>query len=188
MADTKTSDEVAATVLTGAELVRVVQSATSKKTTAALVGHQFRGCRLERTTSLTLQNYTAGTTDIVFQVATLDTDSFWSAGTPGRATIPASKGFKVANVAAAVRIDSLTVDTFATMYLQHYNSSNVQQRVVGLTSEAGDTVRWMNATMLAVPVADGDYFVVRPDEESDTSVTVNSSGTGLAVEIIGMEP
>jgi hypothetical protein len=39
MADTKTSDETAATALTGAELLRVVQSASSKKTTAALVAH-----------------------------------------------------------------------------------------------------------------------------------------------------
>lgn len=37
MADTKTSDESAAATLTGAELVRVVQSAADKKTTAKAI-------------------------------------------------------------------------------------------------------------------------------------------------------
>jgi hypothetical protein len=165
-----------------------VQSASSKKTTAALMGHQFRGCRLERTTSLTTQNYTAGTTDLVFQVATLDTDAFWSAGTPGRATIPASEGFKVANVSASFRTDSTTTDTYGQISLQHYNSSNVLQRFVGMSSEVGGTTRYLVAHMLCVPLADGDYFVVRPVEESDTSVTINSACASLCVEIIGMEP
>jgi hypothetical protein len=140
MADTKTSDEVAATALTGAELVRVVQSSTSKRTTAALVGHQFRGCRVEKTTTLSAQNITAGVA-VSFQSAVLDTDTFWSAGSPTRATITASKGFKVANASAAIRIDNNNVDTYVVVTLRHNNSAGVTQRVAGQRSERGHALR-----------------------------------------------
>jgi hypothetical protein len=153
---------------------------------------EFRGCRVERTSSLTGQNYTGGATDLVFQAATLDTDSFWSAGTPARVTIPSSKGFTVADVSASVRLDSNTPDTWGQIVLQHYNSSNVFQRQAGSKTETGSggatVTYYFNVALLACPVADGDYFVIRPQVESDTDVTINSGGTGITVNIIGMNP
>jgi hypothetical protein len=192
MADTKTSDEASATVLTGAELVRVTQSSTSKKTTAGLLGHQFRGCRLERTTNLTGQNFTTAT-DITFQQATLDTDGFWSAGTPTRATIPAAKGFKVANISVTVRVDNSTSGTYNNLLLVHRNSGGTGLRTSGVTIEAADgggvtATRYLNATMLCCPVTAGDYFTVQITQETDTSVDLAASGTSLSIEITGMEP
>jgi hypothetical protein len=186
MADTKTSDEIAATVLTGAELVRVVQSSTSKRTTAGLLGHQFRGCRIEKTTTLTAQNVTAGAA-ISFQAAVLDSDTFWSAGSPTRATITAAKGFKVANVTASVRLDNQTADTWTLVNVRHSNSSAVVQRTAGTKSEVGTTTVNITATMANVPLTDGDFFDVFIQTESDTSVDIHST-CSLCVEIIGMEP
>lgn len=149
---------------------------------------EHRGFRLERTSSLTTQNYTAGTTDLVFQVATLDSDGFWSAGTPGRATVPSGKGITVMDVAASARIDSITADTWAGLTIQQYNSSDVFQRSAASRSEVGVTTAHLNAVMLSCPVAAGDYFVVRLQSESDTDVTVNSSGTNLSGKVVGMNP
>lgn len=187
MADTKTSDEVSATVLTGAELVRVVQSSTSKKTTAALLGHQHRGCRIERTSSHTAQNFTTSTA-ITFQTATLDTDSFWSAGAPTRATIPASEGFKVANVTATCRIDNLTADMWSEVVLVHRNSAGAAYRTSGESLEIGKTTRYHSVVMTEVPLVDGDYFDVFLQVETDTSIDVNVASTALCITIIGMEP
>jgi hypothetical protein len=190
MADTKTSDETAATTPTGAELVRIVQSATSKKTTAAVLGHQFRGCRLERTTNHTAQDFDPGAV-ITFQQATLDTDGFWSAGTPTRATIPASKGFKVANVSATVRIDQSTTNTYNNLVLVHRNSAGTAQRTAAMSTEIDGTnaeTRYLNATMLCCPLADGDYFDASLFQETVASVDLNLTGVSLSVQIIGMEP
>jgi hypothetical protein len=189
MADTKTSDEASATVLTGVELVRLTQSATSKKTTVALLGHQFRGCRLERTTNLTTADFDPAA-DLIFQQGTLDTDGFYSAGTPTRATIPASKGFKVVNVSATVRIDLTTADTNNNFVIVHRNSAGTALRTGALTSEGGtgSETRYLCAVLMCCPVADGDYFVINLFQETDASVTINSTGTSLCVEVIGMEP
>jgi hypothetical protein len=149
---------------------------------------EHRGFRLERTTNLTTQNYTAGTTDLVFQVATLDSDTFWSAGTPARATVPAAKGITVMDVAASARVESITADTWLGLTIQQYKSSDVFQRSSTTRSEVGVTVAHVNAVMLSCPVAAGDYFVVRLQSESDTDVTVAASGTNLSGKVVGMNP
>lgn len=187
MADTKTSDETSATALTGAELVRLVQSSTSKKTTAALLGHQNRGCRIERTTNHTAQNFTTETA-ITWQAASPDTDTFFSAGAPTRATIGSSLGFKVANVSANVRINSITADLWALLTLYHRNSGGTAYRSCSQRVEAGSTTANLSATMLEVPLVDGDYFEAALQVETDTSVDIVASGSSLCVQIIGMEP
>jgi hypothetical protein len=132
---------------------------------------EHRGFRLERTTNLTTQNYT-----------------FWSAGTPARATVPAAKGITVMDVAASARVESITADTWLGLTIQQYNSSDVFQRSSTTRSEVGVTVAHVNAVMLSCPVAAGDYFVVRLQSESDTDVTVAASGTNLSGKVVGMNP
>lgn len=191
MADTKTSDETAATTPTGAELVRIVQGGSSKKTTLAVAGHQFRGARARMSSDDTTQNVT-GTAAVSFDLADFDTDSFWSAGSPTRLTIPASKGIKYVELTGQVYTSSSTADTWLSVVIRHYNSGSVLQRSVGARwIEAGNTNRVLFTTSGPLSVADGDYFDLAVQEESDTSVTIEGDQTietFLALHVIGMEP
>jgi hypothetical protein len=190
MADTKTSDEAAATALTGAELVRVVQSATSKKTTAALLGHHFRGARVRMTADDTAQNAT-GTLTITFDQAQFDTDSFWSAGSPTRLTIPA--GVTYVELTGQVYITLSNPDTAASAYITHFNSSSVAQRAVGFRfiehGGAGNSA--LVPTTGPIAVTAGDYFTLVILEESDNSITIEGDNvfeTFLSLKVLGMAP
>ncbi len=191
MADTKTSAEIAATALDGTELTRIVQGGSSKKTTLAVAGHQFRGARARMTSDDTAQDMTTQA-DISFDVADFDTDSFWSAGSPTRLTIPAGKGIKYVELTGQVQLLLSTADTWARCQIRHLNSGGVVQHIYGQRSvERGDSGSSICVSSGPVAVAAGDYFVLSYQEESDISVTIVGSTaieTFLALHVIGMEP
>lgn len=190
MADTKTSDEAAATTPTGAELVRIVQSATSKKTTVAVLSHHFRGARARMNADDTAQNVTASDVAITFDVADFDTDSFWSAGSPTRLTIPS--GVSYVMLSGQALVSSSTGDTFYSVSIQHRNSANTLLRYYGQRfMEGGNTSRMCNVSSGAIAVSSGDYFTLNVREESDNSVTIegdDSAQTFLALTVLGMTP
>ena len=191
MADTKTSDETAATTPTGAELVRIVQGGSSKKTTLAVAGHQFRGARVKMNTDDTAVNAVAGYT-IPFDAAVFDTDSFWSAGSPTRLTIPAGKGITHVVATAQVTWSASTADTFNTVAIRHYNSSDTQLHHIGQRqTETGSNAAALAVSTGPLAVSDGDYFTLLFVQETDTSVTVEGDQvieTFLALQVVGMEP
>ena len=189
MADKEIATLTAATTPTGAELGKIVQGGNSRKTTLAVLGHQFRGARARKTSDQTTVNTTAGTT-ISFDAAQFDTDSFWSAGAPTRLTIPASAGFKYVEVFASIRINLANADTFRSLTLQHLNSGAVAQGNWGSSAEIGTTTHYLTVSSGPVVVADGDYFHMIHTEESDTSVTIVGSlnQTSLSLTVVGMEP
>jgi len=189
MADTKTSDETAATALTGAELLRLVQSAASVKTTAALMAHQFRGARARMTSDDTAQNVTTVGT-ISFDAAQFDTDSFWAGGAPTRLTVPANVAY--VELWAQVFISSSTASTYASAYIVHFNSADVQQRAVGFRHfDSGATSHCVTVATGPLAVSSGDYFTLVILEESDNSVTIEGNDTFetfMTIRVLGMTP
>lgn len=192
MADTKVTDEAAATALDGTEFVRIVQGGSSKKTTLEVAGHQFRGAKAKMTADDTAQNYTTAAAIPAFDAAPLDTDGFWSAGTPGRLTIPAGLGITVVALTGQVHASSTTASTWAVVSIQHLNSSNVVQATYSqLALDKGSTSVVLNVSTGPVVVADGDYFTLRYQEESDNSVTIEGDSTTetfLSLEVKNMDP
>lgn len=192
MADTKVSAETAATALTGAELLRTVQGGSSKKTTAALLGHQFRGARVRMTADDTTVNATGAGYVVPFDAALFDTDSFWSAGSPTRLTIPTGLGIDYVELTGQVLVTASGADTWFGVSIEHYNSSAVLQDIFGFRNlEGGSTGRCAMASSGPVAVADGDYFTLTIREESDTSITVEGDTTPrtfLAITVVGMTP
>lgn len=191
MADVKTSAETDATVLTGAEQVRITQGGNSRKTIAALMGHQFRGVRARMSTDDTAQNVTADTA-VGFDLADFDTDTFWSAGSPTRITIPASLGIDYVELTAQAYVTSGTADTVFSVQIWHYNSANTLLKIFGIRHvEGGNTARMGQATTGPVLVSDSDYFVMNIQQETDTSVTIEGDDlrqTYMALTVIGMVP
>ena len=191
MADTKTSAEAAATALTGAELFRLVQGGADKQTTAARVGHQFRGARVRMTLDDTAQNIT-GDTPVSFDQADFDTDTFWSLGAPTRLTIPAGLGIDYVELIGQVYITSAAADTVFAVGVWHYNSSDTLQKIMGCRFvEGGNAARMGQATTGPVAVADGDYFVLNALTETDTSVTIEGNDNGqtyMTIKVVGMTP
>lgn len=192
MADTKTSDEAAATTPTGAELVRITQGGSSKRTTAAVLGHQFRGAKAQMTSDDTAVNLTT-TAAISFDVARFDTDSFWSAGSPARLTIQAGKGIKYVSLTGQVSLADVTSGAFAAGFIVHRNSAGTAlDQWANDQMDFGGNAPRLNVSSGPVAVSDGDYFELLARVESDTSATLKGAGTslvcGLTLHVIGMEP
>lgn len=191
MADTKTSDETAATTPDGTELVRIVQGGSSKKTTLAVAGHQFRGAKVRVTSDDTAQDGT-GTPDVSFDAALFDTDGFWSAGAPTRLTIPAGKGITHVALTGQINVSSSTADTTLSVgILQRNSGGTVQSYARQMFIEMGGSTRALNVHTGPLPVSDGDYFTLNWTQETDNSVTIegdSSIWTFLALHVIGMEP
>lgn len=191
MADTKTSAETVASALTGAELVRIVQSSSSKQTTAAVLGHQLRGARARLNADKTAQNITTETA-VAFDTTDFDTDSFWSAGSPTKLTMPTGKGITHVALTGQVYVTSSTGDTSFLGSINQYNSSNTLLRTFGQRFiETGLTLKSLNMSTGPITVSDGDYFVLTVREETDNSVTIEGNETiqtFLGLLVVGMQP
>lgn len=152
---------------------------------------EFRGAKARMTSDDTTQNVTSEPS-ASFDVADFDTDGFWSAGTPNRLTIPSSKGITYVEAYGQAYLSSSTADTWAGLSIVHLNSSNTVLRSFGARFiEGGTTNRIMAVATGPVAVSDGDYFQLRPREESDTSITIEGDQTGetfLSIKVVGMNP
>lgn len=191
MADTKTSDETAATTPTGAELVRIVQGGSSKKTTLAVAGHQFRGAKVRLSSDDLTQNYTTETA-MPFDIADFDTDGFWSAGSPTRLTIPAGKGITHVELTGQVQMTLGSASEWMTVGIKHSNSAGTILHQRGPRfMQRGNTGGTLGAVSGPLPVSDGDYFELTLRNQTDTSITIEGDQTNetfLALHVIGMEP
>lgn len=149
----------------------------------------FRGARARMTADDTAQNVT-GEPAISFDEAQFDTDSFWSAGSPTRLTIPAGLGIEYVELFGQVYLSSSTADTWAGVSITHLNSSDVVQRAIGNRFvEGGQTQRILNVATGPIAVNDGDYFLLKAREESDNSVTIEGNDTNetfMSIRVVGM--
>jgi hypothetical protein len=162
-----------------------VSVAGSEATINVPGGSTFAGARVRRTTDQTTADYSTETA-IPWEEAVVDTDSFWSAGTPSRLTVPVAYNGRYANVQGQVRIDATTADTYKVVRLSHKDSGGTTKFIAAQSVEVGLTTAYVNVSLIGVPVATGDYFDMAIDEESDTSVTIKSaSQSGFAIQIIG---
>jgi hypothetical protein len=194
MANTKTSDETAASTLDGTELVRIVQTGNSRKVTATklgVLGKSFRGVVARLTSDDTTVNATAQTT-LSFDSAPIDTDSFWSAGAPTKLTIPSGLGIAYVSLVGQINVSASTADTWCGLLLEQYNSSDVAQRAfANLNVEFGAATNRIQVVTGPVAVTAGDYFLLKFQTESDTSITIEGDSTiwsSLALHVIGMVP
>lgn len=132
-----------------------------------------RGAYVRMNADDAAQNYTTEAA-ISFDVADNDTDSFWSAGTPNRLTIPA--GVSLVSVSGQIFVSSSTADNWMVAGIIQYNSSSaILRRWDQFGIEQGSTAHAMNINVARVPVSAGDYFELRLRLESDTSVTVEGN-------------
>lgn len=132
---------------------------------------KIRGVRAKLTADKTTQNITTETA-IAFDGVDFDSDSSWSAGAPTKILIPAGVNFFEA--VGQVFVTSSTGDTFFTVSINQYNSSDVAQRVFGSgLMEMGGTSKRVQATTGITPIsAAGDYLTLSARDESDTSITI----------------
>lgn len=191
MADTTTTNETAATTPTGAELVRIVQSGNSRKTTAEVLGHQFRGARVRMTSDDSAVNATSGYT-IPFDSAVFDTDTFWSAGTPSRLTIPTGIGITHVEVMGQIHATNGTVSTWSGVIISHRNSGGtLQAQFMNWGFDYG-AAHVSSAMTGVITVDDGDYFELVYQEESDASILIEGDHTTrhtfMTLKVVGMEP
>lgn len=151
---------------------------------------EFRGCRVRMTADDTTQNVTSETA-VSFDSATFDTDSFWSAGTPNRITIP-NATITYVDLDGQVSVSSSTPDTTFTASIFHKNSGGTTQAVYGSRFiECGGSSKQLCVSTGPIAVSNGDYFELTVREETDNSVTIVGNATGhtcLALNVLGMNP
>jgi hypothetical protein len=160
-------------------------AAELKAALAALL--QFRGAKVKLTADDTAQNVSGGDTAISFDAAVFDTDSFWSAGTPTRLTIPA--GVAYVELVGQVSVTLSTADTGFFVNIFHRNSGGTLLRNLGPRQvEMGNSSRQLQACTGPIAVSAGDYFELTVREETDNSITIEGDGTGetyLAITVLG---
>jgi hypothetical protein len=190
MADTTTTAETAATTPTGTELARIVQGGNNRKTTLAVIGHQFRGARARKTSDDVSADYSTETA-LDMDVADFDTDSFWSAGTPSRLTIPAGAGIIYVELTGQVISSASAIGAASWTSITQYSSADAVKRTIGQRVITKDGLT-MTLAVSTGPLAvdDGDYFQLRYRDE-DTSVVIEGDQTVetfIALTVLGMEP
>jgi hypothetical protein len=190
MADTTTTAETAATTPTGTELARIVQGGNNRKTTLAVIGHQFRGARARKTSDDVSADYSTETA-LDMDVADFDTDSFWSAGTPSRLTIPAGAGIIYVELTGQVISSASAAGAASWTSITQYSSADAVKRTIGQRVITKDGLT-MTLAVSTGPLAvdDGDYFQLRYRDE-DTSVVIEGDQTVetfIALTVLGMEP
>jgi len=180
MADTKASAESAAAALDGTEIVRIVQSGSSVRTTVQDIVDlgAFSGALVVKAADQTAANYTSGAM-IAWDTETYDVGG-WHEGVtnPSRITIPS--GVTRVKLTANVVIQSLSGGTYA--YLAIYkNGADFPGTGSQLTEATAGTYYLNCSTADGIAVSAGDYFETRLFVETDTSVTVNAAFSSFSV-------
>lgn len=192
MADKKISELTAATTIASGDLVLIENAGgNSRKVTGSNAGKSLvmlglRWARVRMTADDTAQNVTSET-QITFDEAQVDTDSFWPGGSPTRVTVPS--GVAVVELVGQVFLSSNTGDTGMVIRITHRNSADAIQRIMGsgLVEQSG-TEHHMQVTTGPVPVSAGDYFTLGVRTESDNSVTIEGNEqreTYMTIKVVG---
>lgn len=146
----------------------------SGSTTTSGLSDSKRGARVHRNNDASAQ--TSG--PINWYLADYDTDSFWSAGSPTRLTVPA--GITKVKLTALVS-HSGTGSQNARIY--HLNSSDAPLTTVGLPRTQGQAVG--NLVSGVISVTPGDYFEL----DSSTSAVLNTpESTWFEIEVVEQTP
>ena len=180
MANTKASDESAAAALDGTEIVRIVQTGSSVRTTVQDIVDlgAFSGCLVKKASDQTTADYTSA------PMVTWDTEVYdvggWHEGVtnPSRMTVPA--GVTRVKVAGNVMIGSHSGGTIA--YASIYKNGAVFSGGPEQRSELTFGTYAINVSSAVVTVTAGDYFELKVFVETDTSVTITAAQSWFSIE------
>jgi hypothetical protein len=141
----------------------------------------FRGALVTMVADITTADYTTETA-IPMDAEDYDTDDIHDTSTENtRMTVPA--GVTRVRVSAAAVVSALTGDKWAQLAL-FKNGSAVFNGAPNQQSESAATNSRLNITSAVLTVEAADYFDVRLQVVTDTSITIQKNRTWLAMEII----
>jgi hypothetical protein len=186
MAHKEISELTAASGLDGTELVHIVQSSNSRRTTTWDIGHIFRGAMVTRSGgTLTGLDMTSGY-QIPFNSELYDTNSFHDNSTnPERLTIPSgvTRVRLSANVWVSDKGSIFGSDEWLFMTLLKNGSSSFD----GAVQQSNDLNQYNVKMSLVSPVLEvsaGDYFTLNMQTEADTDETIYASTLSFGIEVI----
>jgi hypothetical protein len=175
MADKEKSALTAAAALDGTEIVDIIQTGNSRKTTAAAIAHSgFVGCRIKKSVDQTAANYTT-VTEMTFDEDVFDVGSWHDTGSnTHQVIIPADVA--AVEIVFAVKLGLVTADNWASIHILKGGTS-----VCNLVFEAGGTTPGGVIHSGVLPVTPGDILTFTLLMESDTSITVTAAQTFVSV-------
>lgn len=145
-------------------------------------GRPFKGAMAYRTADLTVSAFTVD--PVPWQATSYDTNAFWSAGSPGRLTIPA--GIKKVRLHGSCK----TNNTFAAdQFIYAAFKKNGSFDWLGVSTamfEGGSTGVGITIVSPVVPVVAGDYFEMYINSE-DSSYTMNALRSQFSIEVVEEE-
>jgi hypothetical protein len=143
---------------------------------------KFRGARVKKNADQTAANYTVAAA-ITWDAEVFDTDGFHDTGSnTERLTIPANLGINYVRITAGIEVSLDTADTYKLLTIRINDTSTVART----STEIGTgTAVGMMVDSGPVAVVAGDYFDIRFFTESDTSITVLSVSSFMALEVLG---
>lgn len=156
-------------------------SAAQKAAVRSGIGVNLRGALLRLNAPLTAQNFTAGGT-IPWEAAEYDTEGAWSLGVnPNRLTVPASTDITYAKVSTSISLTNHTSDLWTILTIRKGGTHDWTYGGA-TTMEVGLTGPRMYCATPWVPVTAGEYFDLRIDAETDTSIDVGNNRSWFAIE------
>lgn len=179
MTDKQTSELSAASALTGAELVHVVQGGHSRETTTGDIAHSgFSGALVKKSVDQTGANYTSST-PIAWDAEEYDVGSWHdNASENTRLTVPA--GVHHVRVSGRVSLANVTADMWCVLSMLKNGAGFVGGG--GFGTEFGTTTPRLQAFSAVVAVTAGDYFELALQNETDTSIDMTAASSWFAIE------
>lgn len=197
MADSKVSALTLQTTTDGDEFVYVAEpqgtspeTYTSKKTTTAALGHQFRGARAYLTSDKTSQNYTS-TTTLTWDTASPNSPTIWAGGNPSRLTVPSEWDGAYVEVLAAVGFRDVTDGKPGRAFVIHRDSGGTAVTPVDAAHQVSysmGTNLGLNILFSPCQVSAGDYFEIGFQMGTDTSITFKADRSFFSIRLIGIDP
>ena len=180
MANTKASDESAAAALDGTEIVRIVQSGSSVRTTVQdiLDINAFSGAMVKKSADQTTADYTVAAA-VAFNTEVYDVGGWHD-------TVTNNSRFTVPSGVTRIRLhaQALLTSITASMYVIgefFKNGAAISPREVNANEiSAGFNYLIVDSNVLTCVA--GDYFEFVLTVETDTSVTVVADATTFSIK------
>lgn len=159
-------------------------SAGTKRVMVALTSGAvaYRGCLAYKAADLTAQNFTAATA-VTWGSESYDTHAFHDVATnTERMTIPAGVCTRV-RLSASLTLANLLASNWVQLTIYKNNVAAWTGAGV-MTSDAGATTVTCNVQSAVITVVAADYFDLRVQVQSDTSVDITAATSWFQIEVI----
>lgn len=148
---------------------------------------EFRGARVHLTANEASVDASSADFPISWDAAPIDTDGFWSGGSPTRLTIPAGLGITHVELVGSVNMTGATAE-YTNLAIRQRNSGGTLL-FAAANVEGAVTAKLINVATGPVAVSAGDYFTLDIKTTTDTSITLQAATyfTSLALRVVGFE-